>query len=199
MHTSADLTPAAGALIAAAAVLGGGIVTAVASVWLDSRRAKREREAAEEHERRQLRLATRLVIEELADSMNLLEEAVRTKAYWPAPRQLSTEVWNEYRVVLAEHVESPFSWRVVTSAFDEVNRLNWLVGLRARQAHPVSGTQQSVESKNEDQTRQAWRSMRAGIGELERLILVMGPASRMLGEPGDVEAKLWPGVPGLDE
>jgi hypothetical protein len=191
------LTPLAAALIAAAAVLGGGVVTAAASLFLDSRRASRERDSAQKREARELRLATRLVIEELADAQNLLEGAVREVAYWRPPRQLSTSVWTEYRAVLAAHVDSPWTWRVITIAFDEVNRLNWLVGTRFRSLPPLSGHAQQVEVATDDDTRQAWRAMRAGIGELEKLIGVMGPASRMLGEVEEREDQLWPGGSGL--
>ena len=190
-------------------MLGGGILTVGASVWLDSRRAKREDKARKAADKRELRLATRLIIEELADAMKLVEEAVRARTYWPAPRQLSTAVWTEYRATLAQHVESPWTWRVITIAFDEVNRLNWLVGLRAQQTRVRAETRPrfritppfigAIPVTDEDETRKAWRAMRAGICELEQLISVMGPASRMLGEEADFAAELWPGPPGLSE
>jgi hypothetical protein len=44
----------------------------LSSLWLDSRRASRERAVAEKADQRQLRLAVRLVMEELADSERLV-------------------------------------------------------------------------------------------------------------------------------
>ncbi len=209
MLTLATSSPGAFAAAVVVALLGGGVLTAGASVWLDKRRADREGEARKAADKSELRLATRLIIEELADSMTLVEEAVRVRTYWAAPRQLSTAVWTEYRIALAKQVESPLTWRIITTAFDQVNRLNWLVGYRAQQTRVRAERRArlriiplflgAIPVTDGDETRQAWRAMRAGIRELEQLTAVMGPASRMLGEEGDFEAKLWPGRPGLSD
>ena len=50
----------------------------------------------------------------------------------------------------------------------------------------------------EDETRAAWRAMRAGIQELEGIIGVAGPASRILREHEEIEWEFWPFGDGSD-
>jgi hypothetical protein len=190
MTDSAQLTPLAAALIGAGGVIIGGSLTTLSNVWLDGRRAEREALAARESDRRDLRLAVRLVIEELADSEQLVREAASAGQYWAAPRVLSADVWTQYRTVLAQSIESPFEWRVITLAFDEGNRLNWIVGTRGSQ-HSPSRFREAERVDESDDVRRAWRAMRAGIRTLEHLIQVQGPASRMLRSDEEIEREVW--------
>jgi hypothetical protein len=152
------------------------------------------------------------VIEELADNETLLRASVRAWRYWSPERQLSTAVWTEYRGTLAQVIESPLSWRVITAAFDAANRMNWRCRDRwqaarwAAQSGPGFGLADFAAMDApvvarihpEDETRAAWRAMRAGIRELEGIIDVTGPASRILREGEEIEQEYWPYGDGAD-
>jgi len=191
MADSGQITPLAAALIGAGGVIIGGFLTTLSNVWIDARRAGREEAAATENSQRELRLAVRLVIEELADSEGLIRDAASSGHYWVASRVLSADVWTQHRTTLARNIESPLEWRIITAAFDECNRLNWILGEK-RAEHGGQG-RASVEQS--DRLRDAWLATRNGIRTLEQLIQVQGPASRMLRSDEEIESEVW-GPPG---
>ena len=114
---SNNVSAATAALIGAGGAIIGGGLTSGTQLLIESQRARRERRAARARDGTALRLATRLLIEELADNEALLRSAAKTWRYWSPERQLSTAVWSQYRGTLAQVIESPLSWRVITAAF----------------------------------------------------------------------------------
>jgi hypothetical protein len=182
--------PVVGTLIG---VVVGGLSSTGGAVFLDSRKARRERKANEAAELSATRLAVRLVLEELAEASALIEDAAKpdSRRYWPQPRRLPTAVWNEYRVQIASVIESPLSWRNITSAYDAINNLNWTVNHRRTHSQEVGVAVHGALVRPHDGTRSAWRSIRAAIGELEATIGVQGPASRMMREQEEAEAEFW--------
>ncbi len=177
------------ALIGAGGALIGTFASAGTQAVLEWRRASRERKKAADQTTAELRQAVRLVIEELADAERLLTEAVRTGRYWGSERWLSTDVWTTYRATLAVAIDDSVCWRIITSAFDTVNEINWRMrGLYAA-SPPRPGYVELVSGG--DGTLDDWRSIRAGIDALEGTIGVQGPASRLLRDAAEIETDLW--------
>jgi hypothetical protein len=166
----------------------GATLSTGGSVFNDRLRSNREANAKGVADAKALRLAVRLVLEELAESGSLIEGAAKSRQYWPAPRKLPTATWDEYKTEIASAIEAPLDWRIITAAYDSVNSLNWTVEHRRR--NPPTGGLFWVES--EDETREKWRSIRLAIAILEQTIAVQGPASRVLREREDAEREFWP-------
>jgi len=186
------------AVIGAAGVLAGSAITMAGQFLNGEVQWRRERDAAQGREKRALRLSVRLVMEELAEALNLIEKAARSGRYWPMPREMPTGTWSEYRTDLAAAIDGPLDWRILTMAYDAINNLNWTVQHRRFSDQTVDGARLGVWVNPEDNTRQVWRAVRQAIQVLEQTIGVAGPASRMLGEPGDVERQCWPHGDGED-
>lgn len=108
-------------------LLGGGIASGT-SFRLERARADRERQAAEERERREARRAARLLAEELEYGRRLLARAQERGHYtWEPPRRLlPASAWTEYRADFAL-VSTDEQWASVATAFGEFDRLNWHV------------------------------------------------------------------------
>jgi hypothetical protein len=180
------------ALIGLIGVAAGGLLTISGQLLTEHLRGKRERKAEERREARALRLAVRLVMEELAEASSLLQSAAKSFRYWPAPRQIPTNTWNQYRTDIAAAVESPVAWRFITSAYDALNDLNWTVQLRRETTTLVDDRRLGVSVSPLDDTRAAWRAVRLAIETLERMIGVVGLASRVARESEDAEQEFWP-------
>lgn len=179
----------------------GGAVSIGGSVLSDRLRGRREASAKDAADARSLRLAVRLVLEELAEASSLLESAARSWSYWPAPRTLPTSTWTEYKAEIASAVDGPLDWRIITSAYDAVNNLNWIVEGRRRSTTTLSaatGVAARTHVLVGDETREKWQRIRMAIGVLEQLIGVQGPASRILRAQEEVERVFWPHGDGND-
>lgn len=174
-----SVTPLAAALIGALGAVIGGILTASGQLLIDRGRAKREREGEDRRQARELRLAVRLVTEELAESFSLIEESAKSCRYWVAPRRLPTETWNQYRTDIASAIDSPAEWRYITMAYDAINNLNWIVEHRRRTSGDTTGHQLGFFVNPADDMREVWRAVRTGIETLEETLHVPPPASRL--------------------
>jgi hypothetical protein len=187
------VSPVTAALIGAGGALLGGTLTAASSFLVEVQRSRRSDASAADLRKAKVRQSARLVLEELADAEQLLQDAATRRRYWPRPRALSAAVWTEQRGTLAEHIDSALSWRRITAGLDEINRLNWLVDQRRESTNPGSDAAKLGERVSpNDNTRQSWRAIREAIAQLEQVIEVVGPASRVLRDGGDIEAELWP-------
>jgi RNA-splicing ligase RtcB len=193
-----SVTPLAAALIGAGSAVFGGFSTTSGQLLIERGRAKRESAANEERQAQALRLAVRLVTEELAESTSLIEAAAKSRRYWVAPRQLPAATWREYRTDIAVAIESPLDWRFITSAYDGINNLNWIVQHRRNTDQSVETPVLGARVSEDDHTREVWRGIRQAIGALESTIGVTGPASRVLREPEDAEREYWPHGDGSD-
>jgi hypothetical protein len=180
------------ALIGVIGVATGGVLTISGQLLTEWLRGKRERKAEQRREARALRLATRLVIEELAEAKSLIQNAAKSFRYWPAPRQIPTTTWTQYRTEIATAIDSPLDWRFITTAYDAINNLNWTVQHRRETTTLVDDHRLGAAVHALDNTREAWRAVRQAIATLEQTIGVMGPASRALREPEDAEQEFWP-------
>lgn len=183
------MDPALAALLGA---LGGAAVSTGNQVYLDWRRRNADDRAARERDKRALRLAARLVMEELADSLQLVADAGRSRRYWAAPRNLSTDVWGQYRTDIAALIQYPTEWRRITAAFDAINNLNWTVQHRRHHSQEVATTVKGARVESADGTRRVWRAIRDAIEALEGAIEVQGAASRLLADRADEEQLYWP-------
>lgn len=180
------------AVIGAVSVAGGVVLSIGGQLLVDGRRSRREREAEAKRGTRQLRLAVRLVMEELADAAGLIENAARSRRYWPAPRELATTTWNEYKMEIAGAIDSALDWRSITSAYDAVNDLNWTVQHRRTKTTPAEELEFGARLDEHDHMRAKWRTIQLAMKTLETTIAVQGSASRMLRKQGDAESEFWP-------
>jgi hypothetical protein len=170
----------------------GGLLTISGQLLAEGLRGKRARKAEERREARELRLAVRLVMEELAEAGALIENAAKSSRYWRAPRQISADTWNQYRTDIAAAIDSPLHWRFITSAYDALKDLSWTVQHRRDTTTLVDDHRLGVSVSPLDNTRSAWRAVRLAIETLEQTIGVIGPASRALRETEDAEREFWP-------
>lgn len=187
-----SVTPLAAALIGAGGAVFGGVLTTSGQLLIERQRSKRESEAGEQLRRREVRLAVRLVMEELAESMALIEGAARSRRYWVGPRQLPTATWNDYRTDIAVAIESALDWRRVTAAYDAINNLNWVVDHRRRTSRDTYGPTEGFWIEPQDRTREAWSRVRLALETLERTLDIQGEASRVTGEEEVLARQLWP-------
>jgi hypothetical protein len=84
-------------------------------------------------------------MEELAEAGSLIENVAKSSRYWPPPRQIPTSTWNQYRTDIAAAIDSPLDWRLITSAYDTVNNLNWTVQHRRNTTTAVDDHRLGVE------------------------------------------------------
>jgi hypothetical protein len=101
------------------------------------RRARREQQREDERRAAEVWLAVRLVAEELSEAKRIIAETAKAGHHWRAGRQLSNALWVEHRPALAARFPGRADWRSITSAFKELNRLNWLVNERRDQLAPT--------------------------------------------------------------
>jgi hypothetical protein len=195
---ASSVTPLAAALIGAGGAVFGGALTTSGQLLIERARGKREVMAEKRRHAREVRLAVRLVAEELAESMSLIEGASRTGRYWVGPRELPTSTWSAYQTTIAATIESPTAWRSITAAYDAINNLNWTVQHRRFTDQLIDTATLGAFVRPEEGTREVWRTIRGAIGELEQTIGVMGPASRIIGQTSELERGLWPHGDGDD-
>lgn len=180
------------AVVSAGSVLGGVFLTNRHQGQLDRDRAVREDTREIARQARALRLAVRLVAEELADSYRVLCAAVDQRRYWPASQLLSSSVWTEYRASIATIVEDPGDWRQITAAFDAANRLNRIVQYRQRTSQVAGEHLAGYWVDPADETRAAWRAFRDGLDTLDRVLGLSETATRQLSDREATERKFWP-------
>ncbi len=193
-----SVTPLAAALIGAGGAVLGGMLTTSGQLLIERGRSERDRQADERRHAREVRLAVRLVIEELAESLALIEGAATSRRYWVGPRQLSTGTWNDYRTGIAAMIESAVDWRRVTAAYDAINNLKWVVDHRRRTSRDKFGPTEGFWIEPQDRTREAWSTVRLAIETLERTLDISGEASRAVGEGEALAGRLWPHGDGDD-
>jgi hypothetical protein len=144
-------------------------LTTVANWNTERRRWRRERDAAAEERRLEVRQTTRLVEQELWEAEQFIAAAAESGCYGPSVRRASTATWNRSREYLARHL-GVADWRRVTSAFDAINDLNWLLDSRAAEPSGV------LDVRDEDCLEARWRAvrtaawiLRAEVDEAEKL------------------------------
>ena len=153
-------------VVGAGGVVVGVLLTSLTQLWVDRRRAKCEEQRDSARDARDLRLAVRLVVEELSEAEQLIREAVKVGHYWPANRVPSDTLWIEHRPVLATYVPGPSDWLEITPAFRELNRLNRLFSERRGQ----SSDGENVPVHADDDTFSAWYRIHRAIWGLEATI-----------------------------
>ena len=139
LTTTAALSPLASALIPLGSVVVGGVLATGGQLVVERGRDERQREADAEARRRAIRTAVRLVVEELAESVALIEHAAETRRYWAGARQLPTNTWNNYRTDIAAALDASIDWKRVVEAYDSINNLNWTVGHRRATENDIAG------------------------------------------------------------
>jgi hypothetical protein len=179
-------------------VILGGLLTTGGALLLDFRRTRREEQAEKRAVARDVRLAARLVVEELAESLALIEEAADTRRYWAGSRQLPTETWNGYRTEIAAAIESNLDWRQITEGYDAINNLNWLVNHRRQTDNDIDGHRLGFRVLPGDRTRAAWQEVRQAILVLEFRQDVPDVASRLRESEEHGVRRLWPFGDGED-
>lgn len=152
------------ALVAAGAAIGAVAVSSFTQIWVDSHKERREQQRAVSRREEDLRLSARLVAYELGGTEELLREAASSGAYWSSDHQLSTESWAEHRATLAARLSGPADWNCVIEAYQEIDRINRIVGERHRQS---SDGEASVE---DDDTLTSWRIIMYAIGVLDATV-----------------------------
>jgi hypothetical protein len=133
---------------------------------MERRRAKREQLREAESRDGELRLAVRLVVDELSEAEQMIREAATAERYWEADRQLPDAMWVKYRTILATYVPGPADWLGITPAFKELNRLNRVVEERRHRID--AGGEVPVEPG--DDTYAAWYEVHRAIWGLEATI-----------------------------
>ncbi|HEY8311526.1 MAG TPA: hypothetical protein VIG47_13265, partial [Gemmatimonadaceae bacterium] len=139
-------------------------VSSFTQISVDSRKEKREREREVSRSEEDLRLSVRLVSYELGGAEERLREAASSGAYWSSDHQLSTQSWAEHRTTLAARLSGPADWNCVVEAYQEIDRINRVVGERRRQRY---GGEVSVE---DDDTLTSWRIIMYAIGVLDATV-----------------------------
>lgn len=173
--------------VGAAGVLLAGLVASLTKLRAEDRRAKREERGHEEGRARELRLAVRLVVEELSEAERLIREAARAGHYWPAGRRLSHAVWAEHKATLASNFSGPADWQAIRPAFSELNRLNWLVAERRDRR----GIGDIVPVEAGDDTRVAWYEVQRAIWGLEASIDMADDVATWLRQTKHLEQSHW--------
>lgn len=144
----------------------GALVSSLTQTRMDRRKAKREERREVERREAELRLAVRLVVEELSEAEQMIREAAKAGHYWEADRELSSPLWIEHRATLATYVPGPADWLEITPAFKELSRLNRLVNERRAQL----ADEASVPVEPTDDSYAAWYHAHRAIWGLEATI-----------------------------
>lgn len=181
------LTPTSGAPAAAGGLVVAGLMAALSRVWVDRRTARRDARRTHERAAAQLRLAVRLVVEELFEAERMIRGAAKTGCYWRVQRELSTAVWKEHAGTLAVQISGPADWQGVTPAFKELDRLNRLVSERRRRV----GIGIEVPVEAEDETLAAWHEVQRAIWGLEASIHMAEDIPSWLAQLKRLEQAHW--------
>jgi hypothetical protein len=147
---STTIDPVVLAVLPASGALAGVALTTAANWMTERRRWRREREAAAEDRRLEVRQATRLVEQELWEAEQLIAAAAVSGEYGP---RLPTTTWNAWREYLARHL-GVADWHRVTSAFDAINDLNWSLDSRESESGGV------LRVAEDDRLELRWRAVR---------------------------------------
>lgn len=150
------------AIIAGAAALLGGLLTAGSTLGAEALRRGQDRKRQAERDQRELRQATRLVLAELAEIKGAIQQSAKSRLTWRNDRPLPAFAWREYGPVLAAHLPIS-SWRWVEMAYQEANRLNWSV-MEMNREYKSDGPVAFIEK---EWLRQAFRTLHQAMGELE--------------------------------
>jgi hypothetical protein len=127
-------------------LLGGGIASGT-NFRLEAVRAKREKRAGEQRDRRDARRSARLIAEELEYGRRMLATALEENYYtWEPPRTIPASAWTEYRADFAL-VASDEQWATVAAAFGDFDGLNWHVAAVIEQDHWTGATPHPMESR----------------------------------------------------
>lgn len=150
------------AIIAGAAAIVGGLLTAGSNLFAESLRRRQAQRAQAERDQRELRQATRLVLSELLEIRHTIQRAARTHVTWENSRPLPGFAWREYRAILAAHL--PISaWRWVLWAYQDANALNWHVA----DVNRKSETEGPVHFDDKEWLRDSFRTTYRAMAELE--------------------------------
>jgi hypothetical protein len=174
-------------VIGAGGVLVGVLVTALTQIWVENRRAGRDQRRESERREAELRLAVRLVVEELSEAEEMIREAASAGHYWAADRELSTSVWAEHRPALAAYFPGPADWRSITAGYKELRRLNRLVNEHRNQL--ARGDNVSVETS--DETLESWHEIQHAIWVLEANIEMADDTAAWLVHMKRLEQANW--------
>jgi hypothetical protein len=177
------------ALIGAVGAVIGGVLTAGSNLLIETTRRRADRRAARDRDSRELRKATRLVLEELSEIDRTIQDAAKTQLTWPSQdRQLPAFAWREYRGILATHVVDE-AWRWVAAAYEEANSLNWRVIELERELDTTT----AAHFADKEWLRQPLRAVRAAMEKLEEAIGPHGGAFAYTGyvSTEELEAALF--------
>jgi len=107
-----------GGIIGAAAALGGVAVTGAVNVWIDGRKADRERKQREEDRGRSRLAAARLIEAELYELRAALRGSLARKRWWTSAPP--TEAWDQQRLLLAGEPDELKEWDFVAVAYGQL-------------------------------------------------------------------------------
>jgi hypothetical protein len=115
-----------------AAVTAGGVLTLLSGYVSDRRRERIEFRRQRDDERRKLRVAARLLRDEILDAMALAEETVLVEEAWPA-EPARTLAWHVHAAAVARSL-SHEAWAVVAIGYGNVLEFNRHVARMSGQA-----------------------------------------------------------------
>jgi hypothetical protein len=176
------------AIIAGAAAVVGGLLTAGSNLVIEALRRRQQRATQAEQDRRELRQATRLVLAELAEISQAIMQTAKSHLTWRSDRPLPASAWREYSPILAAHL--PISaWRWVEGAYQGANGLNWRV-MEMNREFESEGPVHFIEN---DWLRDSFRTLHSAMAELEQSL---GEARGVFGYTGyatveELEEGIW--------
>jgi hypothetical protein len=112
---------------AVAVIIGailGGLLTSVPAIVAELLRSKEARNAHRQSEQRELQVACRMVLEELAEQDYLLITATESGLWWPDAFDLPTSTWDRYGHILATHMDDENEWITVALAYTIAKAVN---------------------------------------------------------------------------
>ena len=112
------------ALIASGGAVVGSLIATVPNAVLAHRRDRRDERTADRRASSELRLAARLVAQELEESATRLVRCAQKPECEGLNGQLPTSAWEQHRSTLAAAVDSPADWRRLTHAYSVVDDVN---------------------------------------------------------------------------
>lgn len=181
------------AVVGVGGVVLGSVISTLPGLWVERRRAVREREAAQERRENVLREAGRLVAEELREAERLVEQAARRGRYWPGLRQHPTATWNAYRPALAVNIAAAADWASITVAYDSINQLNWTISERRGRMVTVASRTEGDPVEPEDRLREVWEQVRHALWVLDSEVGIPVSVERHLEQSEERARELWAG------
>lgn len=104
-------------------VIVGGFITAYSSYLLDRRREQVDRQKESHNRATKLKMAARLIDDELARGQAAAKIAFENRHWWNPDEQLLTGAWQQYREFIAPEV-SQAAWHAVSIAIIAVHQLS---------------------------------------------------------------------------